>query len=264
MSSAPQPPHLYGLLPGPVRLYENLYDPASCGWRSGPSGAIEYGSVELEVGRLWYAITMLLRPSVVLETGTFNGYSTACIASALLALGGRRRLVTIDPEPRDQIWKGTDLEGVITLIRMRSQDAAADLAGVRFDMLVLDSDHHYDTVMRELILYEPHLRTDGAILLHDSLFFDGVGAAVRQLLANPRFEGVTLDTPRHHEGHTARCPGATIVRKRRAGEPALDFDPRSAGIFVGNVHEPPLLRRVIVEPKMDTPEPARPDAGDRT
>ena len=82
-------------------------------------------------------------------------------------------------------------------------------------MLVLDSDHHYDTIMTELVLYEPLLNAGGTILFHDSLFFDGVGAAVQQVLANPRFQGLTLDSPRRAIPGQ-RCPGVTIVRKVRS------------------------------------------------
>ena len=95
--------------------------------------------------------------------------------------------------------------------------------------------------MRELMLYEPLLEVGGAILLHDSLFFDGVGAAVRQLLANPRFQGVTLDTPRRALPNQ-RCPGVTIVRKVRDGGPDLVMEQRYLGWEVGDSFAPAYLR----------------------
>ncbi|WP_435018236.1 class I SAM-dependent methyltransferase [Tundrisphaera sp. TA3] len=222
--------------------YEETYERSLGGWRE--DGAISYASVELEVGRLWHALVLLLRPRMVLETGTFKGYSTACIASALDSLGGGRRVITIDPAPQEgQVWAGTELERVVTLRRQLSQDAYPDLflSGTRFDMLVLDSDHHYDTIMTELMLYEPLLNVGGAILLHDSLFFDGVGVAVRQVLANPRFQGLTLDSPRQADPGQ-RCPGVTIIRKERDGTPELQLDSRYLGWEVGDPYKPALLR----------------------
>jgi len=222
--------------------YEESYERSVGGWREGE--VISFASVELEVGRLWHSLVMLLQPRLVLETGTFKGYSTACIASALASMGGNRRVITIDPAPQPgQVWEGTDLESIITLHRQFSQDAFADLylAKTRFDMLVLDSDHHYDTIMRELVLFEPLLKEGGSILLHDSLFFDGVGAAVRQLLANPRFQGITLDTPRQALPGQ-RCPGVTIVRKIRDGDPALVMDRRYLGWEVGDPFSTPYIR----------------------
>lgn len=230
----------FGTLPDWLLRIEAAYDLKTGGWRS--AHGLDYGSVELEVGRLWHALVLLQRPRLVLETGTFSGYSTCCIAAALAALGGERCVYTIDPEPRTPIWKGTELAPFIHPVVARSQDAAPQFADVTFDMLVLDSDHHYDTIITELALYEPRLAVGGLILLHDTLFFDGVGAAVSQLLAQPRFRGVTLDTPRHHEFNTPRCPGVTIVRKAAAGAP-VTFDPRFAGWFVGSDSATPVLRQ---------------------
>jgi predicted O-methyltransferase YrrM len=223
--------------------FERNYDRTKGGWRE--DGVVRFANVELEVGRLWHTLVLLLQPRSVLETGTFRGYSTACIASALVSLGNPdRRVITIDPEPKeDQVWAGTNLESFISLRRQMSQEAFGELflLKTRFDMLVLDSDHHYDTIMSELMLYEPLLNVNGTILLHDSLFFDGVGAATRQLLANPRFQGLTLDTPRReYPGH--RCPGVTIVRKDREGDPGLYLDRRYSGWGVGDAFAPPLLR----------------------
>ncbi len=222
--------------------YEETYDRTVGGWRV--NGEVLFCSVELEVGRLWHALTLLLQPHTVLETGTFKGYSTACIASALVSLGGPRQIVTIDPHPQDgQIWSGTELESVVTQRRQFSQDTYPELlrSRMRFDMLVLDSDHSYETIMTELMLYEPLLKAGGTILLHDSLYFDGVGAAVRQLLANPRFQGLTLDSPRQAVPGE-RCPGVTIVRKERDGGPELKLDARYLGWNVGDRREPPYLR----------------------
>ena len=232
-------------MPPKVLAYESRYHPATGGFRS-PQGALTYGPVELEVGRLWYSLVMLHRPVLVLETGTHEGYSTACIASALRLLGGERTVMTIDPEPLDQVWTDTGLDSHICMVRKKSQDAkedvAAHLAGRQFDILVLDSDHHYDTIMDEIMIYEPMLREGGLMLLHDTLFFDGVGMAVEQVIQNERFECMTLDTPRHHEYNTLRSPGITLARKKRSGSPVFEFNEAHRGVFHGDVAVPAYLR----------------------
>ncbi len=233
----------YGRMPAKILRFESRYNPETGGYRPRLGGKEDYGSVEVEVGRLWYSLVMLLRPRYVLETGTYFGYSTCMIAAALRDLGDERHVTTIDPEERDHLWRGTRLAPLIRWINMMSQDAAADLAGSKFDLLVLDSDHHYNTIIAELMLFEPMLRRGGSILMHDTLFFDGVGAAVKQLEANPRFEVVTLPSPRTHGDPKGRKPGVTIVRKVREKGPAIEFERKYDGLFVGNPREPALVRR---------------------
>lgn len=223
--------------------FESRYNPETGGYRPRLRAQEDYGSVEVEVGRLWYAMVLLLRPKFVLETGTYFGYSTCMIAAGLRDLGDDRLVTTIDPEERDHLWMGTRLAPYVRWIKARSQDAAEELAGSKFDLLVLDSDHHYNTIIDELRLYEPMLRKGGCILLHDTLFFDGVGAAVKQLQNNPKFEVVTLPSPRTHGDLRGRKPGVTIVRKIREKGPAIAFERQYDGLFVGNPHEPALLRR---------------------
>jgi predicted O-methyltransferase YrrM len=233
-------------VPDKVLRYESLYDRTTGGYRVDPSApAPDYGSVEVEVGRLWYALVMMLRPHRVLETGTHRGYSTTCIASALRDLhavdGGERTLTTIDPASYDHLWEGTDVARFIRWVPKTSFDAASEFKGQSFDLLVLDSDHHYDTIIFELMAFEPLLKERGTILLHDSLYFDGVGAAVQQIRQNPRFDCVTLPTPRVHENPPRRCPGITIVSKHKDGEPRLAFDERFRGWNTGDTVTTPYL-----------------------
>jgi len=236
----------YGVVPPAVAHFESGYE-AMTGAFTVADGSKSYGPVELEVGRLWYALTMLHRPSMVVETGTHAGYSTACIAAALKLLGGKRKLYSIDPMPLPQLWSGSDVSPVIEQIRMRSQDALpfikTRLNNEPIDMLVLDSDHHYETIHAEFAMYEPLVRDGGLILLHDSIFFDGVGHLVNQVRQSDRFEVVTLDSPRRHDPPTARCPGITLVRKIRFGDVWPPFDEKARGLFVGDPNSPALVRR---------------------
>jgi hypothetical protein len=77
--------------------------------------------------------------------------------------------------------------------------------------------------MWEVMNFEKLLKTGGYILMHDSIYFEGVKAVVKQLTRNPRFEVVTLNTPRTH-GTNQPCPGISVVKKIRDGEPALIFE----------------------------------------
>jgi predicted O-methyltransferase YrrM len=235
--------------PPSVLEHESKYGFSHGGYVLSPGAAPVYGSVEVEVGRTWYALMMLARPQRVLETGTHFGYSTCCIAAALRDLsavdGKPRELITIDPAPMPHLWEGTDLAPFIRWVPKLSFDVAKEweTSGTRqsFDALVLDSDHHYDTIIFELMAFEPMLRAGGMLLLHDTLYFDGVGAAVRQLRENPRFDCVTLPTPRVHDNPPRRCPGITIAHKHHEGEPRLQFEERYRGWNDGATSTEPYL-----------------------
>ena len=72
-------------------------------------------------------------------------------------------------------------------------------------------------------------------------FFDGVGAAISQIISSGRFECVTLDTPRHHHPRTKRSPGISIIRKLTSGDP-LSPDSKFSGWFAGDSQSEPFLR----------------------
>lgn len=236
--------------PPALLAHEATYDFTTGGYRTAPGEPISYGSVEVEVGRLWRSFTRLLRPRRVLETGTHLGYSTTCIALALREMTAidslSREVVSMDCALLPHLWENHDVARFIRWMHTSSIDAVnlrdpRIYTGEPFDLLVLDSDHAYETIIFELIAFEPLLRPGGAILLHDSLYFDGVGHAVRQLMTNPRFECVTLPSPRTHEP-PQRCPGITIIYKRRDGEPRITQNNALVGKGNGDPMTLPLLR----------------------
>jgi predicted O-methyltransferase YrrM len=239
-------PAEFGNLPASVRELEERYQVQSCGYQF-PDGSLSYGPVELEVGRLWYSLTMLARPRVVVETGTYAGYSASCIASALKLLGGSRRLYSIDPAPLKQIWSGSSVANFIEQIPLTSQEAVAlirdRLNGEAIDLLLLDSDHTYDTIHAEFVLYEPMVRRGGMILLHDTIYFDGVGHLVNQVKECNRFEVLTLESPSHHDPPTLRCPGITLIRKIEYGDSWPPFDEAARGLEVGDANAPSRIKR---------------------
>ncbi|GAA6615454.1 class I SAM-dependent methyltransferase [Scytonema sp. NUACC26] len=233
----------YGQLPIQLVNYEKLYDKKTGGWYNFYTKGPSFGSVELEVGRFYYAFVQMLQPKMVLETGVFNGYSTACIAAALKDLNNGGHIFGIDPAHIHHLWEKTDLKSLITWIPTLSQEAVSFIEGKIFDLLVLDSDHSYKTIMWELIHFEKYLKVGGHILMHDSLYFDGVGAAVKQLYRNPRFEVITLNSPRTH-GNDTRCPGVTIVRKIAEGHPALEYEQEFDDWVIGDASTTPYLRDI--------------------
>lgn len=234
----------YGSMPSSILNYESLYRWDTGGWYNpNARNKLDFASVELEVGRFFYAFVLLTQPKTILETGVYKGYSTCNMASALKLLDNEGHIYCIDPKRILHIWEGTELKGMISWIPKLSQESLDILKDKKFDLLVLDSDHHYDTAMWELINFEKMLNVGGYILMHDSIFFDGVGAAVKQLYNNPRFEVVTLNTPRKSQLADSRCPGMTIVRKKSDEGPDLKFESEFKGWLVGDRTAIPYLHR---------------------
>jgi predicted O-methyltransferase YrrM len=262
----------FGAMPDAVRAAEAGYDARYGDWRQTPGGAVDHAPVELEVGRLWYALVALLRPRRILETGTHRGYSTCCLAAALEYLGTfdatPREIVTIDVEQHPHLWEGESIARLIHFVQ--GEAAKLPMGGKldgRFDMLLLDSDHSYATVAAEIEAFEPLLEVGGVMLFHDSLYFDGVGAAVKTVEASGRFEVTTLDSPRHTldyprgEGRTPyRCPGVTIARKRAAG-PVIRPSEAYAGLILGDVRSVAVLREGVVGGRVPNPSGHLPGAG---
>jgi predicted O-methyltransferase YrrM len=246
--------------PVELRRFESLYDKHSGNWQVPyPTVKIQVhdkklyprlmaDSIELETGHFFYALVKLLEPSLILETGVSRGYSTCCIASALKVMAMKAHVYCVDPVNYPHLWEGTDLESYITWIPKVSQDCLPDVQGMEFDLLVIDSHHDYKTCQWELSNFERLLKPGGYILMHDSLHYDGVGAVVHQLQTNPRFELVTLPSPRGKVDDIPRNSGLTVVRKIRSGEPSVEFDPQYKDWFWGDTSEPPFLWRIEKAP----------------
>jgi predicted O-methyltransferase YrrM len=199
-------------IPQSVFDYEQFYDRQYGGYRDrSDKKKISYASVEVEVGRFLYSFVNMVGANYILETGTNKGYSTAMLAAALKNGSSNGKVYTMDISAHRYLFQRTRLDNIEVIIKNSLEhDFDPDII---FDILVLDSDHSYFTVINELIKYEKCLREGGYILMHDSLFYDGVGMAVEQLMTNPRFEVITLESPRTHGVAASRCPGMTVVKK---------------------------------------------------
>lgn len=226
-----------------IEAFEQLYDPATGGWympewmdRPFDASQVEewratrslwYSPVEREVGQFYRALTAMLRPRTVLETGTNAGYSAACIARGLADAGGTGRLVTVDLRDTPHIFRGTTLEKLIRFVNAHSlyvgTDTLLQAAGdaTQFDMLVLDADHRYGSLVGEINRFAPLLPLGGIMVLHDTMVYDGLGLVVRDLVASGAFEVVNLPTPRTHGNPRGRRPGITVARKKLVVPPGF-------------------------------------------
>jgi predicted O-methyltransferase YrrM len=219
---------MFGRLPAAVEAVKVAYDPSTGCYRR-EDGTLDSGHTEIETLETWRGLLLCLKPKIVVETGVYKGLSTCYIASALRDSGvSEAKVYSIDPwTDIEHYWDGTDLASFIEFVPHTSQDAAPLIAHLTIDVLVIDSIHTYAQSSWELMTFEPQVREGGFIIMHDSIFFDGVGRTAHHLYDNPRFEAITFDTPRTANVPTVSTPvpmGCTIARKIRHGAP-ISRDP---------------------------------------
>ena len=241
--TSPRPEN--GRLPERVLEVIQSYDPATGCYRN-PDGTLDPCHTEIETLETWSGLMRCIKPRVVVETGVYFGLSTCYIAAALRdSCPPGAKVYSIDPWQLDHYWNGSDLASYIEYLPLTSQDAAPRIAHLEIDMLFIDSIHTYDQSSWELMTFEPQVREGGYIVMHDSLFFDGVGRTAKHLYDNPRFEVITIETPRTSQASTIAAPvpmGCTIARKIRRGAPIVrdaSWIPIPEGMPAGPL---PLLR----------------------
>jgi predicted O-methyltransferase YrrM len=127
----------------------------------------------------------------VLETGTAQGVSAACLASAVASRPGGR-VVSFDPSPhaeRKELW--ADLPAMFqACIEERSVGslegmAAALQLGEQYHGALLDSLHTEEHVWDEFQLAARLVCPSGLILIHDPLYaFGTVELALRRIEAS--------------------------------------------------------------------------------
>ena len=122
-------------------------------------------------GQFLAMVSAMIRPSMILEIGTFTGYSAICLAGGLVGGG---RLVTLDNnEELEQRVRGYFEEAALSSsIDYRvgnAQDIIPQLPGP-FDLVFIDADkknyiHYYDLVIDKV--------RQGGVILADNVLWSG-------------------------------------------------------------------------------------------
>ncbi len=141
-------------------------------------------------GELLYAMTRLLKPEIILETGVANGYSSAFFLQAL-ADNGRGHLHSVEyppmghwKDPRIGILVPPELRNRWTIHLGNSKRILPKLVRQlgKVDLFLHDSDHCFDSLLFELRTTWPAIPPSGVLLSDDITmnnafvtFCDGVG-----------------------------------------------------------------------------------------
>ncbi len=114
------------------------------------------------------------KPDVIIETGTFYGGSALLWAMILEQINPHGRVITVDIEDHTEgvknlpFWK----ERVDFLL---GSSVAPEIVGAvkkkvegKKVLIILDSDHHKDHVLKELLAYSPFVQVGGYIIVQDT------------------------------------------------------------------------------------------------
>lgn len=122
-------------------------------------------------GRLLKMLVGMIRPKLVLEIGTYSGYSGLCIAEGLPE-GGHLHTVEINDEQEDFTLPWFENSPYKDKITMHIGDAleVVPALGLMFDLAFIDGDKRKYVEYYEMVM--AHLN-DGGYILADNTLWDG-------------------------------------------------------------------------------------------
>jgi predicted O-methyltransferase YrrM len=122
-------------------------------------------------GRILKMLVEMVKPRLVLEVGTYSGYSALCMAEGLPE-GGHLHTIEINDEQEDFTRPWLEGSPYADMITMHIGDALEVIPrlGLEFDMAFIDADKRHYLAYYELVL--GHL-TPGGYILADNTLWDG-------------------------------------------------------------------------------------------
>ena len=174
---------------------------------------------------IYQEIVFEQRPDLIIETGTAFGGGALFLAS-LCDLVGHGEVITIDvaDEVRPAHPRVTYLHGSSTSPEILEQ-VTERASGTSSRLVLLDSDHRKDHVLRELELYAPLIQAGGYVIVEDTnvnghpvafRFGPGPMEAVREFLAR----GEPFEVDRSREKYMLTFNPGGYLRRLGAPEPA--------------------------------------------
>jgi caffeoyl-CoA O-methyltransferase len=122
-------------------------------------------------GRLLSMLSHMQQPSLILEIGTYTGYSALCLAEGLKEKG---RLITIDPNEEtmhfaEQFFARSPYAAQIEPMLGQAQDIIPKLAG-NFDLVFIDADKKNYSLYFDLVIER---MSPGGLILADNVLWSG-------------------------------------------------------------------------------------------
>lgn len=128
--------------------------------------AFNDAGVECEVGEFLYAMTRIVKPNSVLETGTHWGISATYIGYGLLDNGfGHLDTYEINPQNFRIALNRTRKQGLTDHVDVHNDDVGVLTPQHEFDLMFLDTEPQ--TRFAELVKFFPYLKEGGYVFIHD-------------------------------------------------------------------------------------------------
>jgi predicted O-methyltransferase YrrM len=121
-------------------------------------------------GRLLSFLSSMIQPKLILEIGTFTGYSAICLAEGL-AEGGILHTIEVNREMEEIInshFKSTNVENKIKLHFGQAEAVIADLEEDNFDLVFIDADKKNNYTYFQLVFNK--VRSGGLIIIDNVLW----------------------------------------------------------------------------------------------
>jgi len=153
-------------------------------------------TAEVEVLDLMWTLTRLVKPTHVVETGTWLGLSSCAVGRGLVANGfGDLTTLEINPEAHAAAQQQIAHYGLEAVVDARLTSSMEFTPDRHYDMAIFDSDT--ELRLHEFRRFKPWLKPGALLIFHDTSEHHGaVIAGVRALIAEGAIEGVNLPTPR--------------------------------------------------------------------
>lgn len=128
---------------------------------------LDGNTAEVETLEFLYSLVRLLKPELIVETGTWHGHMAAALGKALGQNGsGRAISFEIDPEVCEIAQHRVKKARLDDLVEVRNQSSLESMISSQIDMLVLDSE--LSLRAQEFEYFRPNLRPGAIVVFHDT------------------------------------------------------------------------------------------------
>lgn len=168
-----------------------------------------------------YSLIFGMQPRNCLEIGTFRGGSSAIICGAMDDTGFGQ-LTCVDPMPKIESALWSRLSNRCRLFEGPSPDILPEVAsqiGTPFDFVLIDANHTYDAVRRDIAAVLAYLADQAYLLFHDANYPDVHRAIDESVAAFADLTDCGLvsvePTVLYENGHSTTWAGLRLLKFQR-------------------------------------------------